>query len=206
MKDFLKACKLYVNVLYTPVFRVISILVMSIGVFEAFFLSSPKSSDDYFKKIILISIFHFGILIRNIYIDLLHPKIFYSVKFAKKYNTIVPLLTTASVSIIYDVILFVVSAINLGLTFATDLMIVNAAVTIIACYFSIPSDLRNDYLGVLPSACVIVILNARREIHPDLMGYGFSLYTDILITLGIYIAGCFVLIAVSELWWKKRKI
>lgn len=206
MKDFFKACKLYVNVLYAPVFRVISILVMSIGVFAAFFLNQPESSDDYIKTIILISIFHIGILIRNIYVDFLNPKFFYSIQFAKKYNIIVPVLTTASISVVYDIILFIAACMNFGIDFAADLMIFNAAATITVCLLSISPHLRHEFFIPLPLFCVTLIASIRDEMSHDLQGLGFSLYVDILITLGFYIVGCVVLMAVGELWWKKRKI
>ena len=206
MKDFIKACKLYVTVLYTPVFRVISLLVMSIGVFAAIFFNKPETYDDFMKKIILISIFHLGVLIRNIYVEFLNPKVFYSIKSAKKYNITAPILTTASISVVYDIILFFVSAINLGINFASDLMIVNAALTITVCYYSISPFLRYEFVGALFLICVTTFTNIRNELHPDLMGLGFPMYVDILITLGIYIVGCIALIAIGELWWKKRKI
>ena len=208
MKDFFKAYKLYMKNYYPPAAIIISIAVMSIGLFFALFAKDIETPHNYMKTLVLITVFHLGIFVDNPIMMLCKDSgYFYSIPFAKKYHTIVPFFAVFSILFLYDIILFSAAASNLGFKFATDLMVWNAIITVAASFFQVINKEHKSMLfSNIPFFIIIFFRPVVKNSIADKFGFGLPLYVDIFITMGVYIAGSIITIAIHNRLWKKRSI
>lgn len=207
MKEFFKAYKFYMKMVYPPLMLVLTFLVMSVGIIIIIVTDLPETKKSFFSTLNECSMFHIGIMFNCIYTELLKQfKFFKTTKFAKVYYTVIPVFAMAVIGVIYDVILFFAAAVFMDFNFASDLIIYNSVATIATVLLGSASNIpKLSTFAWLFWATYCLFFPLFHWAMPQMTTFGLPIYADILIAIAIYAMGFTVNVALLNHWWTKTE-
>ncbi len=208
MKDFLKAYKLYFKTAFSPGLSILGVILMLFHFLMLFALGCAHLEESKTETVMysVLMMFHAcGILFFQRYDKMLKNKVFFSIKNAKLYYTVIPMAVVGSFFLIIDIISFVMSLCLFGREFAGDLLVFYSTGTIIVTLSHVTQELPK-----LNGLSVLAVFFAMFITPPAICytsgikyGLGLPLEVDILISLGNYIVGAALIIGIMTLWWNK---
>ncbi len=212
MKDFFRACKLYMKANFTPsllafpfFFMFLSLVIIVISGI----MGGIENAEDYTSIFRLVSQLHIGLFSVAFTSGVLaNLKFFHSTKFAKLYFTKAKSFSILSLCVVYDLILFVAAVLFCAVDLAFDMLIVNAASSFIICLIHTTLCLETKYnmIGFIPWIAFCFGGNSILEkIFHGRYGFGLPAYADVAIVVGIYLLVLVLTIAVSTHWWNKSQ-
>lgn len=205
MKKFFKAYKLYMKTSFSPIMTIFCSF-MCIGLFFAAFASPEKSSSkEYLAMIGVIGMGHLFIFLNFIMgiFSTRNYKFFMSTESAKKLYTVVPMVSTLTVCLIYDIIMYVIAYFAWDSAGKSDILIVNALGTFFACLTA-----SSSYMSKLEAVSIIgyFFMTFQSVLYKAIGlngGFGLEQGTAAIIAIIIYIAGISLNVIMMELWWNK---
>ncbi len=208
MKDFLKAYKLYFKTAFSPGCAVLGVILMLFHFLSVFVLGWAHLKESKTETVMysILLLFHsFGALFFQRYGNMLANKVFFSIKNAKLYYTVIPMAVVGTVFLIIDIISFVMSLCLFDREFAGDLLVFYSAGTVIVTLSHVTQELpKLSGLSVLAALCAFMFTPPAICYTSGIKyGLGLSLEIDILMSLGIYIVGAALIIGIMTLWWNK---
>ena len=204
-KRFLKTLKLYIRTAFNPIMIALA-LVMFVGIPYALFADpAPLGDKEYMSMIGTVGIGHIGIVIIQIMGCLLCPtsKLFLAMPDAKRFMTVIPIMVTAVLGILYDALIIIISVCTINMQTTADLMLMCSAGTVLACI--ITSTLNKKGLGVLDIAAMLIMFSTLFVFNNGSFDNGFGLSAEkaAVIAGAVYIAGIALNVIIMKLWWSR---
>ncbi|MDE5755018.1 MAG: hypothetical protein K2H89_10850 [Oscillospiraceae bacterium] len=203
---FFRAMKLYLKAAANPF--VIALTILFSGMMLAVFIIDPDpvGSKDYMSMLSAIQMgklgFFFIVMMGNL--KLQQNKFYASCCCGKELYTAAPIVTVLAVSLIYDVILAAIAAVNLGSTGLSDVLIMDSIgsallISVAACY----GKKKLSFGSVIPYFLFISI--------PGVIGklgildgiFGLSVGLSVVIAVSVYVVSVVLSLIVVNTWWKK---
>lgn len=203
---FLRAMKLYVKVAAHPF--VIGFTILFSGMMLTVFIIDPDpvGSKDYIPMLGAIQMGKIGffliVMIGNLKIQ--QNRFYASCCCGKVLYTVAPIVTSLVISLIYDVALAAIAAINLGSTGLSDVLVIDSIssallIFVAACYgkkkltygFAIPYFLFLSIQGVIGKSGILDGI------------FGLSVGLSAVIAVSVYVVSVVLSLVVVNAWWKK---
>lgn len=209
-KRFMKTLKLYIKTSFTLspiiIFAALAFMVaLPIGIAAA---PAHIGDKDYPSMIGCSGIGQIGILMMVTMgtISNSRSKFLYSTADAKRLMTIVPVIVTVLMGLIYDAVIVTIGVVRLGNSTAADLMIINAMTTL-AVTFAISTNCKKglgflSFIGVVGIFCDSIITGIS-SIGKLNGGFGLSLGQAAAVSAAILAVGIGGLLMILNVWWKK---
>ena len=206
MKNFVKALKLYLKVIFNPITTVLGVFIMAVLLIMAAVSPETPDSEDYMSMLGSVGFGQFGIAVFCLMgsVSGLRYKYYAALPFAKTLVTVVPVACAATASLIYDCIAITIAAFCWCEQALSDILIIAPINSFIIClavacvgkpkleiFYLIPMFVMAMETVVLP--------------HVGLTAHGFGLPVVISGFIGIliFIFGVALTLTIMDLWWKK---
>ncbi|WP_294753217.1 hypothetical protein [uncultured Ruminococcus sp.] len=209
MDNFMKAMKMYIRTAVRPITLVFG-LGVPISMIAAMVADPAKQGEkDYGSMIACMGMMHAILLILFFIgnISISQMKFFGSLPQAKVLFTDVPIAAMGTVCLVFDIVTFACAYIRCGSGMAADLLIVDAANTITACFLNATMSKKIGKIYAVLSALIFVsffnqmiILTRFSFINK---GFGVTVPVAALIALAVYIVGFAAIHFFMQWWWKK---
>lgn len=202
----MKALRLYNMMTFNLIFAIPGTALMILLAIALALSPEGKGSEDYMSMIGTVGIGHLGIIFINFsyFIQSGRYKFPASIRSAKLFFTVVPVVAVGSLCLIYDIFIIVISAIVLPPSVFSDILISNAVHSVVACFLISLSGKKKFYFITLPLMFIYffqtIILS-----HLGILsnGFGLPLAVAAVISAAIYIIGTGLNLGLLNWWWKK---
>ena len=206
MKNFGKALKLYLKVLFNPLLTLFSAVIIVGILIAAVHEPEVPESDEYMSMIAATAIGQIGIVVFCLYgtISVTRCKFYSSLPFAKTLFTIVPMVFTAFMSLIYDLIIIMIAALCWTPQALADILIaapVGSLMVILGV--SCSGKPKLEWLYIMPFLILCTLQFVLPNISATMHGFGLPVITSAVIGALIFAAEIAVTLVVMNIWWKK---
>ena len=205
MKNFGKALKLYLKVSFNPIVSAFGIFIMVGVVAAAVFSPESPENEDYMSMIAAAGFAQIGVGIFFIAggPSMARNKYYISLPFAKMLFTVIPAVTAAVMSLIYDNVIFAVAAFCWQEQALADIMIIAPVNSFMVCLaVSCMGKPKLEPLYIIP----MIILATEHLVLPNISaaahGFGLPVVTSAVIGFLIFIAGAAVTLLIMNIWWR----
>lgn len=202
---FFKTLKLYLRIAINPITAILALVIL-VGIPIAMIYDpAPLGDKEYMSMIGSVGIGHIGIVCLLIYCGIVcsTSKFFISVPDAKRFMTVMPIIVSAAMGIIYDAVMFVIGVCFLEKQTVSDLLLICPSCTVLASL--VVSTLNRKGLGIVDIiACfllfsTIFVFNGGHYTN----GFGISVEKALMIVPFIYILGFALNFLIQKIWWSK---
>ena len=206
MKNFGKALKLYLKVLFNPLLTLFSAVIIVGILIAAVHEPEVPESDEYMSMIGSVGFGQIGIAVFCLFgsITISRNKWFASMPFAKTLFTVIPVIVSSVISLIYYNAAVTIAALCWEQQALSDLLIfvpINSAVMCLAI-----SAIGKPKLEWIYLICIL-FLGTQQFVLPNISatkhGFGLPLVISAFIGLMIFIVGIAVSLFISDTWWRK---
>ena len=206
MKSIGKALKLYLKITFNPIVAAFGIFIMIALLIAAAVSPEAPDSEGYMSMIGSVGFGQIGIAAFCLFgsITMSRNKWFASLPFAKVLFTVIPVIVSSVISLIYYNAAITIAALCWEQTALSDLLIfvpINSAVMCLAV-----SAIGKPKLEWIYLICVL-FLGTQQAVLPNISatahGLGLQVLTAGIIGGLIYIAGIAISLLITALWWKK---
>ena len=206
MKNFGKALRLYLKVIFNPLLTLFSAVIIVGILIAAVHEPELPESDDYMSMIAATAIGQIGIVVFCLYgtVSVIRCRFYPSLPFAKTFFTVVPTVFTAGLSLIYDLSVITIAALCWSPQALADILIaapVGSLMVILGV--SCSGKPKLEWLYIMPFLVLCTLQFVIPNISATKHGFGLPVVTSAVIGALIFAAEIAVTLVILDIWWKK---
>ena len=203
---FIRTLKLYIRSCMNPILLIFALTII-VGLPIALACSpSPRGDKEYPVMLGCAGMGHMGLLILQIFcmVTFSRSKFFISTADAKRLFTVIPVVVSTAMGIIYDAVVVIVGLIFIDLPTAADLMIVCSLSTVV-CAFSVSANGKKGLEIISTLAFMLICCESitMKEATALRNGFGLTLAGAALVSAAVLIIGIGLTVLIMRLWWSK---
>lgn len=205
MKNFGKALKLYLKMTLNPIVSGFGLLIMLVILIVAALLPDSPDSEDYMSIIASVGFGQIGIAAFCLFgsIAISRNKFFTSLPFAKMLFTAVPAVVSATMSLIYFVVVITIAVLCWEPAGLSDILVFVPINSVMICLAV--SAIGKPKLEWIYLICVMM-LSVQQIALPNIgftaHGLGLPVIAAAVTGALIFIAGIALTLLITNLWWK----
>ncbi len=206
MKNFGKALKLYLKVIFNPITSVLGVFIMGALLIMAAVSPETPESDDYMSMLGSVGFGQFGIAVFCLMgnVSGLRYKYYAALPFAKTLITVVPTVCAAIASLIYDGIAITIAAFCWCEQALSDILIIAPINSFIICLaVACVGKPKLELLYLIPMFVMAMETIVLPHISLTAHGFGLPAFTSAVIGVLIFISGIALTLLIMNNWWKK---
>ena len=205
MKNFGKALKMYLKILFNPLLTLLGLIIIVAVTVAAAVSPDTPDSDEYMSMIGSVGFGQIGIVVLFIEaVSVTRSRFYVSLPYAKTLFTVVPVVCTAAAAFIYDIIALAIAALFWCEQGLSDLLIIAPINSFVICLaVSCSGKPKLEWLYIL----MFVFLASEQFVLPNISatahGFGLPAAVSAVISVLVFISGTALTLLITSIWWKK---
>ena len=206
MKNFGKALKLYLKVIFNPITAALGIFIMGALLIMAAVSPETPDSDDYMSMLGSVGFGQFGIVVLCLMgsVSGLRYKYYAALPFAKTLITVVPTVCAAVAALIYDIVAVTIASFCWCEQALSDILMIAPINSFIICIaVACVGKPKLEILYLIPMFVMAMETIVLPRISLTAHGFGLPVPVSAVIGVLIFISGVALTLLIMSIWWKK---